>query len=55
MTGIIFHFRNKVYFTSGTSHEKTAIDKREVAPGDCVVAMVIELASVCVFAMATTY
>ena len=41
--------------TAGTSHERTAVDKREVAPGDCVVAMVMELASVCVFAMATTY
>jgi hypothetical protein len=40
---------------AGTSHERTAVDKREVAPGDCVVAMVMQLASVCVFAMATTY
>jgi hypothetical protein len=46
---------NKTNYTNRASHERTAVDKREVAPGDCVVAMVMELASVCVFAMATTY
>lgn len=51
----LFQLMNKRKCTARTSRERTAVVKREVAPGDCVVAMVMELASVCVFAMATTY